>query len=275
MIRLKNISYSYVHDNSHLAIKNLSLDIREGEFLAVVGRNGSGKSTFTRLLNGLLLPDQGKVEVDGLDTADLQNLSIIRRKVGLLLPVPDNQLVSNVVEEDVAFGPENLGLPADEIRRRVDAALKMVSMEDYVKHPPYLLSGGQKQKICIAGILAMKPKYMVLDEPAAMLDPQGRREIMETLLHLQESEGISLIIVTNCLEEIVRADRIVILDEGEIKAECPAKQILPKHDFLIEMGIEPLETTTLIHLLNETCGLKISEDILDIDELVEEICRSV
>ena len=271
MIRLRNITYSYPN-NKDLALKNLSLEIGEKEFLAIVGRNGSGKSTLARLLNGSLLPASGQVEVDGLDTAISTNGVNIRKRVGLLLPVPDNQLVSNIVEEDVAFGPENIGLAPDEIRYRVDTALKMVSMEDYAKHPPYLLSGGQKQRICIAGLLALRPKYMVLDEPSSMLDPRARAEVLKVLLEVKEKTGIAIILITHRLEEVLDADRIAILEDGELKIVAPPSGILHDTTYLREIGLEPLEISVLIEHINKKCGSKIRSDIYKIDQLVEELC---
>lgn len=272
MIRVKNIYYSYPNKGD-LALKNLSLDIGQNEFLAIVGRNGSGKSTLARMLNGTLIPDNGKVEVDGLDTVTSENLIAIRKKVGLLLPVPDNQLISNIVEEDVAFGPENLGLAPNEIKNRVDTALKMVSMEDFAKHPPYLLSGGQKQKVAIAGILAIRPDYMVLDEPVSMLDPRGRIEVLNSISDIKKVTGISVIMVTHRIEEVLRADRIAFLESGEIKKVCSPASILQHTDELKQLGVEPLEITTLLKQINNSCGQKIRQNIFNIDELVDELCR--
>ena len=184
-----------------------------GEFLALLGRNGSGKSTLTKLLNGLLKPTSGDVVVDGLNTCDQRHLSTIRQRVGLLFSNPDNQLVASVVEEDVAFGPENLGLPSKEIHDRVNWALSVVGMEDYLKHPPHLLSGGQKQRVAIAGILALKPSYMVLDEPTSMLDPQGRDEVLKTLIRLNREEGTAIVLVSHFAEEATVADRVIILNK--------------------------------------------------------------
>ncbi|HEX3010941.1 MAG TPA: ATP-binding cassette domain-containing protein, partial [Syntrophomonadaceae bacterium] len=195
MIKLQDVSY-YYSGAACPAIDSVSLTIEQGEFIAVMGRNASGKSTLARLLNGLLTPRMGQVTVDGLDTRDRNAVKSIRKKVGLLFPDPDDQIISNLVEEDVAFGPENIGLSSQQIRYRVDTALAKVSMEDFAKYPPYLLSGGQKQRVCIAGILAVQPQYMVLDEPAAMLDPHGRKQVMETLCKLNREEGMALVWLT-------------------------------------------------------------------------------
>ncbi|MEN6351101.1 MAG: energy-coupling factor transporter ATPase [Syntrophomonas sp.] len=271
MIQLKKAGYSYYGSDSP-ALRDINLDIGDREFVAIMGRNASGKSTLARLFNGILLPTGGIVEIDGLVTADAKNLKAIRRKVALLLSEPDNQLLSNLVEEDVAFGPENLGLDPIEIRKRVDTALKMVCMEDYAKHPPYLLSGGQKQRVCIAGILAMKPSYMILDEPTAMLDPIGRREVMNTLLKLRE-EGIAIVLITHNVEEILPADRVVLMEEGCIKMECRPRELIAERKLLQALGLEPLEISSLIYYLNKAAGTKIAGDIYDPELLVEELCR--
>jgi len=270
MITIDNLSYDY-NSNNKMVLKNLNLKIQENEFIAVVGKNGSGKSTLARLLNGTLIPRTGNIIVDGLNTRSKTDIRSIKTLVGLLLPTPDNQLISNIVEEDVAFGPENLGLPPGEIRYRVDRSLKMVAMNDYAKHSPHLLSGGQKQRVTLAGLLAMKPKYMVLDEPTSMLDPQGRQEVMETILGLRASEGITLILITHHLEEVVYADRIVILDEGELIAEGSPGELLQQSEMLESIGLETLEITKIINLLNSK-NYKLPQNILQIDRLVNELC---
>lgn len=272
MIRVKNAGYLY-SDCEQLAIKNINLQVAEHEFLAVMGRNGSGKSTLTRLLNGLLIPDSGSVEVDGLYTHNSNDISAIREKVGLLFPVADNQLIAPTVEEDVAFGPENLSLPPEEIRKRVDTALRLVSMEDYKKYPPNLLSGGQKQKVCIAGLLAMKPQYLVLDEPGSMLDVHGRRELIQTFLSLYKNTEISIIMVTHDLVEAVKAERIIVLDKGEIILDGKASRIAGKHEKLLQLGIEPLEISSLIKEINNSGCVSIKGDILEEEKLVEELCQ--
>ena len=271
MIRLSGVSYTYPH-GERPAIKNISLGINGNEFIAIMGRNGSGKSTLARLLNGLLLPGQGDVSVDGLSSSRPENLLPIRKKVGLLFPDPDSQLLANLVEEEVAFGPENLGLEPAEIRNRVDTALKMVSMEDYVKYPPYLLSGGQKQRICIASLLAMQPDYLILDEPFSMLDPRGRKDLLTLLKKMREQQGITLVLITHSLEEAMQAERIIIVDNGQIHTIGTPADIMTMGAQLTQVGIEPLEISNFIGELNRNPGVKIPADITDIESLVDILC---
>lgn len=273
MISLRDLTYFYPGEELP-ALKNISLDIRENEFLVILGRNGSGKSTLARLLNGLLLPSQGKVEVDGWNTADANKIQLIRQRVGLLFSNPDNQLFSNQVEEDVAFGPENLGLNPAEIRRRVNDSLRLVSMESYKNSAPAFLSGGQKQKIAIAGVMAMKPRYLVLDEALSMIDPRGKREIMEKIRSLHKNEGVAVIMITHDLEEAREADRVVVLEEGKVKIISTPEELLPLRASLLALGLAPLEISHIIAEINRQ-GILLSTDILDIDKLVEEICYFV
>ncbi len=268
-----NVSYWYSSKENLPAIANLNLDIREGEFVGILGRNGSGKSTLTRLLNGLLYPQEGKIEVDGMDITNPLNYTEIKKRVGLLLPVPDNHFISNIVEEDVAFGPENLGLSTNEIRQRVDSALKKVSMEDFAQHPPLLLSGGQKQRVAIAGILAMKPKYMVLDEPTSMLDTRGRREVIDILIELKEKEGITLVLTTHDPGEIIRADRVIVLDKGKLIFQGSPELIVKEVELLKDMGIEPMEISTIIKTINSQMGSAMLKQTYDIRVLVDELCQ--
>ncbi|MGI5912010.1 MAG: energy-coupling factor transporter ATPase [Syntrophomonadaceae bacterium] len=272
MIRVTGVSYTYPK-SYRPAVCNLSLDIYENEFIAIMGRNGSGKSTLARLLNALIQPGQGEVSIDGLKSTYPENLVEIRKRVGLLFPDPDNQLLSNLVEEEIAFGPENLGLKPIEIRKRVDTALRMVSMEDYAKYPPYLLSGGQKQRICIAGLLAMLPTYLVLDEPFSMLDPQGRKELLNLLKKVREQKGITLILITHSLEEAIQADRIVIMDHGKIKFIGTSAEIIAQGSEIVNMGIEPLEINSFIEELNLKPEINNAGDIIDIESLVNRLCR--
>jgi energy-coupling factor transport system ATP-binding protein len=216
-----------------------------------LGRNGSGKSTLTKLLNGLLIPSNGNVVVDGLNTRDPQNLSKIRQQVGLLFSNPDNQLVAGIVEEDVAFGPENLGLPANEIRDRVRWALSVAGMTDYIKYPPHLLSGGQKQRVAIAGILALGPRYMVLDEPTSMLDPQGRDEVLHTLFELNREQGTTIVLVTHFVEEATTADRVVILDQGKLVMTGSPLEVLTRTGDLPNWGLEAPEIVLLCQELRK------------------------
>ena len=272
MISLEGVSYTYPQSKEP-AVKKICLTIRENEFIAIMGRNGSGKSTLARLLNGLLQPDMGEVKVDGLSSLQPENLVEIRKRVGLLFPDPDSQLLSNLVEEEIAFGPENLGLHPLEIRKRVDTALKMVSMEDYAQYPPYLLSGGQKQKLCIASLLAMQPAYLVLDEPFSMLDPRGRKDLLTLLLTMRQDLNISLILITHSLEDAIQADRIVIMDKGEVIHAGPPGEILNMGTSISSLGIEPLELSSFIEQLEQEAGIDIAQDIANIESMVEAICR--
>lgn len=271
MIRLEDVSYTYPQSKK-LALEKITLSIHEGEFLAVVGRNGSGKSTLAKLLNGLKTPNHGRVIVDGLNTMNKSDQIEIRQKVGLLLPSPDNQIIFNMVEEDVAFGPENLGLPSSEIRYRVDTALKMVSMEEFKKHPPYLLSGGQKQKVALAGLLALKPKYLVLDEPTAMLDSKSKVEIMDTIINIKKSTNTTIILITHDLKEVTQADKILLLNNGKIQAEIKPRELYQYSNDLLACGVESLEITSFVKNLKQAGINNLSEDILTVDELVDELC---
>ena len=255
MISLENVSFHYEREvegeEQNKAVQNVTLSIERGSFVAILGRNGSGKSTLAKLMNGILIPDSGKVTVTGLDTAKEENLLAIRRKVGMVFQNPDNQLVSNVVEEDVAFGPENLGLAPGEIRRRVDAALKTVNMSSFAKHAPHKLSGGQKQRIAIAGILAMEPECILFDESTAMLDPQGRKEIMDTILHLNREKGITVVLITHHMNEAALADRVILMEKGSVEKDGTPKEIFSDVPFLHEAGLDAPQVTELIHLLSE------------------------
>ncbi|MDD3899082.1 MAG: energy-coupling factor transporter ATPase [Syntrophomonadaceae bacterium] len=272
MIRLSDISYTYPQSKGP-AVKNISLNIRENQFMAIMGKNGSGKSTLARLLNGLLLPDTGEVTVDGLSSLEANNLVEIRKRVGLLFPDPDSQLLSNLVEEEIAFGPENLGLNPDKIRKRVDTALKMVSMEDYAKYPPYLLSGGQKQKVGIASLLVMQPAYLVLDEPFSMLDPGSRKDLLTLLLAMRRELNITVVLITHSLEDAIQADQIVIMDQGEVISIAYPREILEMGTRLAALGIEPLELSSFVEQLEREAGVSIAHDITEIESLVEAICH--
>lgn len=234
-ISIQNIFFSYMSEDEGQPIVNavdgVSLEIEKGEFVALLGHNGCGKSTVAKHLNAMLVPDKGKVFVDGDDTADEEKTLDIRKKVGLVLQNPDNQLVASVVEEDVAFGPENLGVEPSEIRRRVDEALKAVDMYDFRKDAPYKLSGGQKQRVAIAGILAMQPDCIVLDEPTAMLDPNGREEVMSTLLKLNKEKGITVVLITHYMDEAVLADRVIVMDSGKVLTEGTPDNVFHRLNF--------------------------------------------
>jgi energy-coupling factor transport system ATP-binding protein len=250
------------------AVDGVSLEIEKGEFVALLGHNGCGKSTVAKHLNAMLVPDKGKVFVDGDDTADEEKTLDIRKKVGLVLQNPDNQLVASVVEEDVAFGPENLGVEPSEIRRRVDDALKAVDMYDFRKDAPYKLSGGQKQRVAIAGILAMQPDCIVLDEPTAMLDPNGREEVMSTLLKLNKEKGITVVLITHYMDEAVLADRVIVMDSGKVLTEGTPDNVFSQVELLKKHRLDVPQATELVYRLIG-CGAKIDKMPLDSDECVD------
>ena len=253
-IKVENLAYTYpgVDDTPGVRVfEDLSLTIEEGSFVAVLGGNGCGKSTLAKHFNSILLPSGGKVYVFGMDTVNEEKLLQIRKNTGMVFQNPDNQIVANVVEEDVAFGPENLGISSAEIRRRVDLALKQVGMYEYREHAPHLLSGGQKQRIAIAGIIAMEPKCIVLDEPTAMLDPKGRREVMETIEKLNREKGITVILITHHMDEAARTDRVIVLNKGKIAADGTPKQVFSQVEMLHSIGLAAPETVELCWKLNK------------------------
>lgn len=271
MISLQNVVYeykSYIDDSIQTAVNNVSLDIKKGEFLCILGHNGSGKSTMAKMMNGLLMPTSGEVTVLGINTKDEDKIWDIRSKAGMVFQNPDNQIVATIVEEDVAFGPENLGVEPLEIRKRVDDALALVEMSDYKKHAPHLLSGGQKQRVAIAGILAMKPDCIIFDEPTAMLDPNGRLEVMETIKKLNKEEGKTIILITHYMEETVEADRIIVMNQGQIALEGTPREVFVQVDKIKELGLDVPQVTELAYELNKE-GIKIKSDVLDVEELVE------
>lgn len=231
--------------------ENLNLAIEEGSFTAVLGTNGCGKSTLAKHFNSILLPTGGKVYVCGLDTSDTDRLMAVRRNVGMVFQNPDNQIVANVVEEDVAFGPENLGIASPEIRRRVDVALKQVGMYEYREHAPHLLSGGQKQRIAIAGVIAMEPKCIVLDEPTAMLDPQGRRDVIDTVKRLNKEKGITVVLITHHMDEAAQADRVVVLDKGTVAADGTPREVFSQVKLLHDMGLAAPESVELCWAMDQ------------------------
>ncbi len=252
IITCTDLTFRYDTDQpaARPAVDGVSLTVRRGEFLVVLGRNGSGKSTLAKLMNGILLPVEGTVLVGDMDTADEKYLIPIRRKVGMVFQNPDNQLVSNVVEEDVAFGPENLGVPPAEIRRRVDEALQTVGMSEYAHHAPHKLSGGQKQRVAIAGVLAMKPDCLILDEATAMLDPRGRQEIMETITTLNKKHGITVVLITHHMEEAIAADRVVVMEKGRVTEEGTPREIFSHVEKMKRAGLGVPQVTELIHELS-------------------------
>ena len=249
----------------------LSLNIREGSFVAVLGRNGCGKSTLAKHMNAILLPEGGSVRVFGMDTST-EDLLNIRRTVGMVFQNPDNQMVANVVEEDVAFAPENLGVPPDEIRRRVDAALAAVGMSEYREHAPHQLSGGQKQRVAIAGVIAMQPRCIVLDEPTAMLDPQGRAEVLSTIETLNREKGITVVLITHHMTEAVRAERVIVLHEGGVLADGTPKEVFPQVELLQNAGLDVPATTRLLYELNRQ-GASLPLDALSTEECAQALCR--
>lgn len=269
-IRVENLTFEYVksEDGTRVkALENVSLNVEKGSFAAVIGQNGSGKSTLAKNINGLLVPSEGKVCVDGMDTSLKENLWEVRKKVAMVFQNPDNQIVSSVVEDDVAFGPENLGVEPLEIRRRVDEALKAVEMYDHRKKAPHLLSGGQKQRVAIAGAVAMEPECIVFDEPTAMLDPRGRREVMSIIKKLNQ-KGITTVLITHFMEEAAEADRITVLDQGRKKLEGTPREIFQSAGRLLEIGLDVPPAVRLSMLLKER-DIKIPAEILTEREIVD------
>jgi len=274
MFQLKNVSYLYNEGqpSEHAALDNINLSINRGEFVAVIGHNGSGKSTLAKHLNALLIPTRGTVLVKGIDTKDPQHLWTIRRTAGMVFQNPDNQMVATAVEEDVAFGPENLGVPAEEIRRRVKTALQTVDMWEYRKSAPHLLSGGQKQRVAIAGVLAMQPEALVLDEPTAMLDPSGRQEVMDTVVRLNRDQGITVIHITHFMAEAVLAGRVVVMNEGGIVLDGTPEEVFSHLDELKASGLDVPQVTELAQRLSKH-EIVLPSGILTVERMVAEICR--
>ena len=272
-IQVCDLHYSYQdaeEDREHVVFDGLNLSIEAGSFVAVLGHNGCGKSTLAKHFNAILLPAGGSVTVYGMDTKDEELLLAIRQAVGMVFQNPDNQIVSNVVEEDVAFAPENLGVPSDEIQRRVDAALKTVGMYEYRAHAPQLLSGGQKQRVAIAGVLAMKPKCIVLDEPTAMLDPQGRREVIETVERLNREEGMTVVLITHHMDEATHAGRVVAMNDGKIVADGTPAEVFSQVELLRSVGLSVPETTELLYALRAD-GFDLPLDALSIDQCAQAL----
>lgn len=273
MIEIQNVSYAY-EDAAAKALNNVSLTINDGEFVAVVGHNGSGKSTLAKHLNALLLPTEGKVLVDGMDTADEADTLSIRQRVGMVFQNPDNQLVTTIVEEDVAFGPENIGVPGNEIRTRVDRALAAVGMEKYAHSAPNMLSGGQKQRIAIAGMLAMQPKVLVLDEATAMLDPKGRRDIIDLVTKLHKENGITVVMITQYMEEAIGADRVAVMSRGELILEGTPKEVFSQDELLHKHRLDVPVMQQLANRLNAR-GANLPKCILSVEEMAQAICLSL
>ena len=257
-------------DTEVRALDGVNLSVDSGEFVAIVGTSGSGKSTLAKHMNALLTPTAGKLWVEGLDTADPENLLAVRGKVGMVFQNPDNQIVASVVEEDVAFGPENLGVPPAEIRQRVDTALHMVGMYDLREHSPHLLSGGQKQRVAIAGIIAMQPRCILLDEPTAMLDPRGRQEVMRVLRQLNREKGITVVLITHYMEEAAACDRVIVMDDGHVLMDDVPRKVFSHVAELRQVGLDVPQTTELMTILKEA-GLPVQADIIDEQECIEAL----
>ena len=270
LIRFSDVSYRYESDSETplpLAIKNVDIDIKKGEFVAILGHNGSGKSTLAKLSNAIILPESGKVFVNGMDTAD-ENLEYdIRQTVGVVFQNPDNQIVATIVEEDVAFGPENLGIPPKEIRTRVDNALKAVGMYEYRLHEPHKLSGGQKQRVAIAGIMAMQTDCIVLDEPTAMLDPKGREEVINSMLYLNKEMGITVVLITHYMDEAVKADRVIVMDSGNVVLDGTPAEVFAKEEIIEKAGLELPDSAKLANILRRN-GVALPEGVLTPEDFI-------
>lgn len=277
IVSFDKVSYEYKDntdnlDNGVKVLKDINLDIKKGEFLVVLGHNGSGKSTLAKHINALVLPTEGTVYVNGYDTAEDKHIWDIRSSAGMVFQNPDNQLVATIVEEDVAFGPENLGLPSDEIRKRVDESLKKVGMYEYRRHAPHLLSGGQKQRVAIAGILAMEPKCIVFDEPTAMLDPKGRKSVMEIIHEINKKHGITVVLITHYMDEAVQGDRVVVIDDGKVIMNGTPKEVFSDVNKMNEVGLDVPQVTQIAYELQKE-GIDISTKILNVDEMVDLLCQ--
>lgn len=275
MIECKNVvfKYSTVEEGiEKIAIDGLNLEVSNGEFLVILGHNGSGKSTVAKHMNALLTPTEGTVIVNGLDTCNEKNIWDIRSTAGMVFQNPDNQLVATIVEEDVAFGPENLGVPPQEIRQRVDDALEKVGMSEYKRHAPHLLSGGQKQRIAIAGILAMQPKCIIFDEPTAMLDPSGRKEVINNIKELNKKHGITIILITHYMDEAAEADRVVVMDKGKVIIEGIPRDVFSHVETMKKIGLDVPQVTEVCYELRKA-GINIDTKILNVNEMVSALCQ--
>ncbi|MFR5876833.1 MAG: energy-coupling factor transporter ATPase [Eubacterium sp.] len=277
LIEFENVSFSYVTEDENSneitipVLENFNLKIEQGSFVAILGHNGSGKSTIAKLTNGIIFPSSGRVVVDGIETKDDESIFDVRCNVGMVFQNPDNQIVSSIVEEDVAFGVENLGIPSEECRRRVDEALKTVGMYDYRLKAPSKLSGGQKQRVAVAGIIAMKPKCIVLDEPTAMLDPSGRKEVIDTIMKLNKEEGITIVLITHYMDEAVKADRVVVVDNGVVKLDGTPRDVFSDVDKIKSLQLDAPQSTQLVKELN----LKSDNTILNAQECAELLYKTL
>lgn len=274
IIKFDSVSFAYEMEDEGIvnAVNDFSLEVPEGQFLAVLGHNGCGKSTVAKLINGILVPNKGKVTVEGMDTSDEEKTVDIRKTVGMVFQNPDNQIVATIVEDDVAFGPENLGVEPSEIRKAVDSALKAVGMYEFRKREPHRLSGGQKQRVAIAGVIAMNTKCIVMDEPTAMLDPQGRKEVMDTVMKLNREFGITVILITHYMDEAVKADRVIVMDGGRIAMDGTPKEVFRNVERMKKLGLDVPQATELAYRLRKK-GFKLPEDILDENECAEAILK--
>ena len=279
IIRARKLGFDYyrydengrIQEASH-AVRSVDLDIEAGQFMAVLGRNGSGKSTLAKHMNALLIPTEGVLWVDGMDTCQESELWKIRQKAGMVFQNPDNQIIGTVVEEDVGFGPENMGVPTEDIWKRVDDSLKAVGMTAWRYHSPNKLSGGQKQRVAIAGVMAMRPRCIVLDEPTAMLDPNGRKEVLKALRELNQKEQVTVILITHYMEEVVYADKVFVMDQGELMMQGSPREIFSRVEEMKKCGLDVPQVTMLAHELRKS-GLKLPEDILTREELVDALCQ--
>lgn len=274
IIKFDNVSFAYELEDEGIvnAVNDFSLEVPEGQFLAVLGHNGCGKSTVAKLINGILVPNKGKVTVEGMDTSDEEKTVDIRKTVGMVFQNPDNQIVATIVEDDVAFGPENLGVEPSEIRKAVDSALKAVGMYEFRKREPHRLSGGQKQRVAIAGVIAMNTKCIVMDEPTAMLDPQGRKEVMDTVMKLNREFGITVILITHYMDEAVKADRVIVMDGGRTAMDGTPKEVFRNVERMKKLGLDVPQATELAYRLRKK-GFKLPEDILEENECAEAILK--
>lgn len=271
IIKIENLHFTYPGDDTE-SLCGVSLEIEKGSFVAVLGHNGSGKSTLAKQLNAILVPSEGRVLINGMDTADENNLLDVRRTVGMVFQNPDNQIVANVVEDDVAFAPENLGIPSEEIRQRVDSALKQVDMFEFKLHAPHLLSGGQKQRVAIAGVIAMEPEVIVLDEPTAMLDPRGRSEVIRTVHRLCREKGITVVLITHHMSECIDADRVIVMSNGYIAADGSPKEVFSQVELMRKEGLTVPATTELMYELGKE-GIELPLTALDVESCADEIAK--
>ena len=275
MIDIDNVTFRYAsteEQEGKVVIKGVNLKVSKGEFVVVLGHNGSGKSTIAKHINALLTPSSGTVLVDGMDTKDQQNLWDIRSKAGMVFQNPDNQLVATIVEEDVAFGPENLGVDPKEIRKRVDDSLAKVGMSEYKRHAPHLLSGGQKQRVAIAGVLAMQPDCIVFDEPTAMLDPSGRKEVINNIKELNKQHNITIVLITHYMDEAAQADRVVVMDKGKVIMEGIPRDIFSEVETMKKIGLDVPQVTEICYELKKA-GINIDTKILNVNEMVNALCQ--